>query len=455
MKCDIDLYNKHVIGAMTGEVTTITGIAGSMPDTSPYTNSIPSNCGGACIGGVQGVRAQGVVYTHAVEMPGYTGDERGEPEPGDRAAWDAENYPDVHANDIDTAAGIHHTLGTGANQAASGETMNDHINDTDNPHDVNKDDVGLGNVENLLNNLSAGTGPTTGDDSADGYAVGSIWIDISADKAYVCLDASEGAAVWQEVGAGGGGSGDMLKSVYDTDDDGVVDEAEAVDGVDAAGNSKYYGTDGSGTPGFYSLPAGGTVDAADVTYTPIDTSDWDGGTDPGNADDALDQLAERVKDLEDGGGLTGTWYGVELDVSETTDGVDYTRTTGSTYGYLEAEVFIKEIIKVSALKWDLRAGTYQLSIDGTDYGSPHVLGSASDDETWDLSSDNLWLLPGNHRIRMTRTSNDNWRDNNSIGGVYDGTIWRHVNSLYGGSSFPQYVLPLKIVGYIGAWGLIS
>ena len=36
------------------------------------------------------------------------------------------------------------------------------------------------------------------------------------------------------------------------------------------------------------------VDAADVTYTPIDATDWDTDTDPGNVDDALDQLANRL-----------------------------------------------------------------------------------------------------------------------------------------------------------------
>lgn len=41
-----------------------------------------------------------------------------------------------------------------------------------------------------------------------------------------------------------------------------------------------------------------TIDASDVTYTPSTLADWDGGTDPGNVDGALDQLAERVTDNE-------------------------------------------------------------------------------------------------------------------------------------------------------------
>ncbi len=41
-----------------------------------------------------------------------------------------------------------------------------------------------------------------------------------------------------------------------------------------------------------------TGDASAVTYTPTILADWNGSADPGNADDAFDQLAERVKDLE-------------------------------------------------------------------------------------------------------------------------------------------------------------
>ncbi len=40
------------------------------------------------------------------------------------------------------------------------------------------------------------------------------------------------------------------------------------------------------------------ADAADLSYTPDDLTDWDGATDPGNIDGALDELADRVKALE-------------------------------------------------------------------------------------------------------------------------------------------------------------
>lgn len=50
---------------------------------------------------------------------------------------------------------------------------------------------------------------------------------------------------------------------------------------------------------------GGASDAADLTYTADDPTNWDGDTNPGEANDALDQLAERVKDLEGGSGGVG------------------------------------------------------------------------------------------------------------------------------------------------------
>ena len=42
----------------------------------------------------------------------------------------------------------------------------------------------------------------------------------------------------------------------------------------------------------------GTLDAADITFTPTTAADWNGDADPGDLDDALNQLAERIDDSE-------------------------------------------------------------------------------------------------------------------------------------------------------------
>ena len=45
-------------------------------------------------------------------------------------------------------------------------------------------------------NYSATAAPAVGDDSADGYRIGSMWIDVTNDEAYRCVDDTTGAAVW-------------------------------------------------------------------------------------------------------------------------------------------------------------------------------------------------------------------------------------------------------------------
>jgi hypothetical protein len=48
-----------------------------------------------------------------------------------------------------------------------------------------------------INKLDATTAPSTSDDIVDGYAVGSLWVDVTAKVAYICLDNSLSAAVWR------------------------------------------------------------------------------------------------------------------------------------------------------------------------------------------------------------------------------------------------------------------
>jgi len=95
------------------------------------------------------------------------------------------------------------TSGTvdGRDVSADGSTLDSHVASTANPHSVTKTQVGLGNVENLKVNLTATVDPTAGDDSGDGYAVGSRWVNVTDDREWTCLDAALTAAVWQQVTA--------------------------------------------------------------------------------------------------------------------------------------------------------------------------------------------------------------------------------------------------------------
>lgn len=51
------------------------------------------------------------------------------------------------------------------------------------------------------------------------------------------------------------------------------------------------------------IGSGRVPNASEIPYDPAVATDWDGDADPGDIDDALDQLAERVDDLEAGTGL--------------------------------------------------------------------------------------------------------------------------------------------------------
>lgn len=50
------------------------------------------------------------------------------------------------------------------------------------------------------NKTDATTAPTTTDDNTQGYAPGSIWVDVTNDLFYACVDASTSAAVWTSFG---------------------------------------------------------------------------------------------------------------------------------------------------------------------------------------------------------------------------------------------------------------
>lgn len=57
--------------------------------------------------------------------------------------------------------------------------------------------LGIDAVATKKSNLSAAAAPTVNDDAGDGYAPGSLWLDLTADNAYLCLDPAAGAAVWR------------------------------------------------------------------------------------------------------------------------------------------------------------------------------------------------------------------------------------------------------------------
>lgn len=54
-------------------------------------------------------------------------------------------------------------------------------------------------LEELKHNYTATTDPTVDDDNTRGYSVNSLWVNQTADIAYICVDASTGAADWMPI----------------------------------------------------------------------------------------------------------------------------------------------------------------------------------------------------------------------------------------------------------------
>jgi hypothetical protein len=52
------------------------------------------------------------------------------------------------------------------------------------------------------NNISASDAPDANDDTGSGYTIGSVWLDLTNDKAYIALDVTSTAAVWNAMGGG-------------------------------------------------------------------------------------------------------------------------------------------------------------------------------------------------------------------------------------------------------------
>ena len=81
----------------------------------------------------------------------------------------------------------------------------------------------------LRHNMAATLDPGLGDDSGDGYSVGSIWFNRARDTLWLCQDASVGAATWQPYL-----SRRVLHGGYGTDPDQVM-ATGPMNGASAAG----------------------------------------------------------------------------------------------------------------------------------------------------------------------------------------------------------------------------
>lgn len=99
---------------------------------------------------------------------------------------------------------------------------------------------------NLLHKLDATTDPTISDDNDDGYSVGSVWINVTDGKAFICSDATAGAAVWDQINRA---LAAQAETDAGTDDERVVTPLKLASvPVDHVKVSKLVASDGSPDP---------------------------------------------------------------------------------------------------------------------------------------------------------------------------------------------------------------
>jgi len=96
-------------------------------------------------------------------------------------------------------------------------------------------------ITGAKNNYSATASPSSTDDDSEGYSIGSVWIDVSADHPYVCVDDSTNFAVWSQFGEG---DDTQIDSAYLYT--AAQDEIDSTSWTDVAGSSVNITTTGEG-----------------------------------------------------------------------------------------------------------------------------------------------------------------------------------------------------------------
>lgn len=122
----------------------------------------------------------------------------------------------------------------------------------------------------VLNKLDGTTAPTANEDVGDGYTIGSVWIDTTNDKTYICVDSTSTAAVWRISGNAITGTGDSVLATAPTLNGAVQLAENASIALDPAGSAdgKYSGTTIAGT-------AGAALAFGDIVYLAAADSRWE------------------------------------------------------------------------------------------------------------------------------------------------------------------------------------
>ena len=116
--------------------------------------------------------------------------------------WEVTGGEVIHASRYTDTGDTNDHVNLSSIGVNSHAVIDSHLSSTSNPHSVTKAQLGLTNVIDTLNKIDATTAPVSTDDSGSGYSVGSTWVNVTSDKAYVCVDSTATSAVWVETTVG-------------------------------------------------------------------------------------------------------------------------------------------------------------------------------------------------------------------------------------------------------------
>jgi len=120
---------------------------------------------------------------------------------------------------------------------------------------------------NVVNNLVAIIAPTTTDDSSLGYTVGSTWIDVTADNTYVCVDSTATSAIWNQIDGAGGLQDNLTAIIAPTaTDDSAAGYVVGSTWIDVTADKTYICVDSTATAAIWHQIDGGA--AADAVVEP-------------------------------------------------------------------------------------------------------------------------------------------------------------------------------------------
>ncbi len=136
-----------------------------------------------------------------------------------------------------------------------------------------KTDLSLNNVENLKVKLDATAAPAVTNDVDEGYSVGSRWFDVTNDKEYTCLDATDGAAVWKETTLGAGVGDVATDAIWDAKGDLAVGTgANTASKLGAGSDGQILSALASEATGLVWLTVDNTAGGTDASTAPVSSN---------------------------------------------------------------------------------------------------------------------------------------------------------------------------------------